>query len=322
LQEALTAGRVMAFEWDRATQLSQRSRNAAEILGFDAEEEGSGTVKRFLDRVHPDDRARFRAHLYGLRPDNPSYGVNFRYIRPDGREVWLEETAKAQFDTAGRYLRLKGLTRDITDRKRAEEQQTLLTAELDHRVKNVLACVAVIAQRTRENSGSMDEFLTVLDGRIRSMAKTHALLSRGRWQGASLAEVVGNELAPWAGGRNMTVEGPNVLLKVEATQALAMVLHELATNAAKYGALSNGLGRISVCWQCRSHDKLSAARLLEWQEVGGPPVAAPTTHGYGTSVIRDLIPHELGGFVDLAFTHKGVLCRIGLPAKWVDLAGI
>ena len=184
LQEALTAGRVMAFEWDRATRLSQRSKSAAEILGFDQNEEGSGTVKEFLDRVHPDDRARFRAQVYGLRPDNSSYAVNFRYVRPDGREVWLEETAKAEFDAAGHYLRLKGLTRDITERKRAEEQQALLTAELDHRVKNVLACVAVIAERTRESSGSMDEFLEVLDARIRSMGNTHALLSRGRWQGA------------------------------------------------------------------------------------------------------------------------------------------
>jgi PAS domain S-box-containing protein len=319
LQEALTAGRVMAFEWDRATRLSQRSKNAAEILGFDGNEEGRGTEKQFLDRVHPDDRAHLRAHVYGLRPDNRSYAINFRYIRPDGREVWLEETAKGEFDASGRYLRLKGLTRDITERKRAEEHQTLLTAELDHRVKNVLACVAAIAQRTRENSGSIDEFLTGLDGRIRSMANAHALLSRGRWQGASLGDIVGNELAPWAGKSNVIVEGPRVFLEVEATQTLAMVLHELATNAAKYGALSNGHGRISVRWQRRSDDKSSAPLLLEWQEKGGPPVAtAPTTQGYGTSVIRDLIPYELGGSVDLEFSPEGVLCRIEIPASWVD----
>jgi PAS domain S-box-containing protein len=318
LQEALTAGRVMAFEWDPATRLSQRTKNAAEILGLDGNEEGSGTIKHFLDRVHPDDRARFRDLVYGVRPDNPSYAVNFRYIRPDGREVWLEETAKAEFDAAGNYLRLKGLTRDITERKRVEEYQTLLTAELDHRVKNVLACVAVIAQRTRERSGSMDEFLKVLDDRIRSMADTHALLSRGLWQGANLREIVGNELAPWVGGSNVVIEGPDVLLGVEATQALAMVLHELATNAAKYGALSNGHGRISVRWQRRPHEKSSAALLLEWQEDGGPPVAAPRTPGYGMSVIRDLVPYELGGFVDLAFPPEGVLCRIELPAEWVD----
>jgi PAS domain S-box-containing protein len=318
LQEALTAGRVMAFEWDPATRSSYRSKNAAEILGFDGHDDGSGTVKHILDRIHPDDRARLKAHVYGLRPDNPSYAVSFRYIRPDGREVWLEETAKGEFDASGRYLRLKGLTRDITERKRAEEQQTLLTAELDHRVKNVLACVAVIAQRTRESSGSMDEFLEVLDGRIRSMADTHALLSRGLWQGANLREIVGNELAPWVEDRNVMVKGPNVLLRVEATQALAMVLHELATNAAKYGALSNGHGRISVRWQCLSHDKSSAALLLEWQEKGGPPVTAPTAQGYGTSVIRDLIPYELGGSVDLAFEPEGVLCRVEIPARWVD----
>jgi two-component sensor histidine kinase len=161
------------------------------------------------------------------------------------------------------------------------------------------------------------EFTDALKRRLHSMANTHALLSRGRWQGASLAELVDGELAPWRTERNLTVEGPQVFLAAEATQAMAMVLHELATNAAKYGALSTEPGHVSVRWHCASNGSASTAVFLEWQEKGGPSVVPPTTPGYGTSVIFDLIPYELGGAVDLTFAAEGVDCRIAIPANWI-----
>jgi len=146
-------------------------------------------------------------------------------------------------------------------------------------------------------------------------------LSRGRWQGANLAELVDGELAPWGTEGSVTVAGPQVFLAAEATQAMAMVLHELATNAAKYGALSGESGRVAVRWHCGSNGSASTAVFLEWQEKGGPPVIAPTAPGYGTSVICDLIPYELGGAVDLIFAAEGVGCRIVIPAKWVGSPG-
>jgi PAS domain S-box-containing protein len=316
LQEALAAGQVMAFEWDAGTDLSHRSQNAAEILGFARGSEPK-SLGDFLAAVHPHDRPHVKALMSSLRPHSPSYAIDFRYIRPDGREVWLEETARGEFDAAGSCVRLKGLTRDITERKRAQEHQSLLIAELDHRVKNALSCVAAIVQRTRESSGSVLEFTDALKRRLHSMANTHALLSRGRWQGASLAELVDGELAAWRTERNLTVEGPQVFLAAEAAQAAAMVLHELATNAAKYGALSTEPGHVSVRWHCGSNGSASTAVFLEWQERGGPSVVAPTTPGYGTSVICDLIPYELGGAVDLTFAAEGVGCRIVIPANWI-----
>lgn len=313
LQEALTAGQVMAFEWDPATGQSQRSANAAQILGSEPNEGGGGRFNTFLARVHPDDRARFKAHVFGVSRERPSFSVSFRYLRPDGREVWLEETAGAEFDAAGRYVRLKGLTRDITERKRAEERQNLLIAELDHRVKNALACVAVVAQHTRERSRSMDEFVERLTGRIQSMANTHALLSRGRWQGASVSDLAHCLLAPCLAEGNAVVEGPEVVLSAEATQALAMAIHELVTNAAKHGALSTPEGRVAVRWECRRDGDRRRRLALDWQETGGPPVVPPSHCGYGTSVIRDLIPYELGGAVDLSFAPEGVRCRLDIP---------
>ena len=317
LRQALTAGRVIAFEWDPRTGLSQRSDNAAEILGWESVSADNGARNTFLARVHPEDRVGFKAHVYGVRPDNPGYSATFRFLHPDGHVVWLEETAEGEFDAGGRFVRLKGVTRDVSERKRAEERQNLLIAELDHRVKNVLAGVSAVAQRSREGSPSIDEFLQVLDGRILSMANTHALLSRGRWLGVHLADLVRRELAPWVGEGNAIVEGPDIVLTADATQSLAMVLHELVTNAAKYGALSTPRGHVCVRWDRQVNGGSSAGLIVEWREVGGPPVVAPSRSGYGTSVIEDLIPYELGGSVDLSFAADGVRCRIAIPGKWV-----
>jgi NO-binding membrane sensor protein with MHYT domain/two-component sensor histidine kinase len=207
--------------------------------------------------------------------------------------------------------------RDIAAARKAEEQQNLLIAELDHRIKNMLARVAVVAQRSRESSCSMDQFLEVLDGRIQSMANTHALLSRGRWKGVCLADLVRRELEPCIGICEATVEGPNVLLPEEATQALAMVLHELVTNSAKYGALSTPHGRVCVHWGCQSNGSSQSVLTIRWQEIGGPPVRPPTRRGYGTSVICELIPYELGGTVDISYVTDGVQCRIEFPLEKV-----
>jgi PAS domain S-box-containing protein len=313
LQEALTAGAATAFEWDSQSGLSRRSENAAQILGFDPKQ--AFTAKQFLKRVHPDDRARFKALVDGVRLDRPSYTVTFRFKRPDGREVWLQEASKAEFDTTGRNVRLKGLTLDITERKRAEEHQNLLVAELDHRVKNVLARVAVVAMYTRESSNSMDEFVNALDGRIQSMADAHALLSQSRWHGAGLADLVRRQLAPYTSSANTQINGPDITLTATATQAVAMVLQELITNALKYGALSTSGGLVSVSWDRQASGDSMARLALAWRETGGPITVTPTRSGYGTSLIRELIPHELGGTVDLVFASDGVRCDIEIPLE-------
>jgi two-component sensor histidine kinase len=154
-----------------------------------------------------------------------------------------------------------------------------------------------------------------LEGRIHSMADTHTLLSSGRWQGVSLVDVVRKELAPYAKASNTTVEGPDVVMTAEATQVVAMVLHELVTNAAKYGALSTSNGKISVRWDRRLNGNPEPELLIEWEEYGGPPAVIPAREGYGTSVIRNLIPYELGGTVDLAYASSGVRCKIGIPCE-------
>jgi PAS domain S-box-containing protein len=311
LQEALTAGAVTAFEWDYRTGSSHRSDNAAQILGFDRKQTFSAA--QFLARVHPDDRASFKALVHGVHPDNPSYAITFRFVRADGREVWLEEASRAEFDPAGRPVRLKGLTVDITERKRAEEHRDRLISELDHRVKNVLARVAVVAMYTRQGSRSIDEFVRALDGRIQSMADAHALLSHSRWLGVGLADLVRRQLAPYTTTTNTVIGGPEITLSAAATQAVAMVLQELVTNAVKYGALSTAHGQVTVSWD-RQLDRDGPVRLVvSWRETGGPPTTAPSRFSYGTNLIRGLIPRELGGAVDLVFASDGVRCDIQIP---------
>jgi PAS domain S-box-containing protein len=317
LADALAAGQVMAFEWDAATGKSQRSENAAHIIGFEHGMTGSRR-NDFLKRVHPDDSERFKAHLRELRPGNPSYALSFRFCCPDGRQVWLEETARGDFDAAGRLLRVKGLTRNITERKVLEEHKNVLIAELDHRVKNVLSLVSVISSRTQETSSSMADFVTALDGRIRSMATTHELLSHRHWQGIPLADLVRRELAPYATASNTRVEGSDDILSAEAGQALAMVFHELATNAAKFGALSAADGRVWVRWTHKRNGHARSWLSIHWEERGGPSVVPQTRSGYGTSVIRDLIPYELDGTVDLVHAPDGVRCRLEMPAHWLN----
>jgi PAS domain S-box-containing protein len=232
--------------------------------------------------------------------------------RKDG-SIFPMELAVSEMTVSGRRM-FTGVVRDITERKQVERHQELLVAELDHRVKNVLAQVAVVARSTRQGSSSIEEFLQSLNGRIQSMAAAHTLLSKSGWQSVGLDALVRNQLAPYATGTNITISGTDVMLIAAETQAVARVLHELVTNAAKYGALSIPGGHVSVCWNPTANGD-GTDLLLIWQEHGGPQVKSEIRSSYGTNLIRNLIPHELGGTVDLVFASDGVSCRIETPIK-------
>jgi PAS domain S-box-containing protein len=201
---------------------------------------------------------------------------------------------------------------DVTEHRLAEERQGLLLAELDHRVKNILAQVAAVASSTRQGSRSIRDFIRSLDGRIQSMASAHTLLSESGWRNVGLGTLVRNQLAHYATGTNVTISGTDVVVNSAETQAVARVLHELATNAAKYGALSTHGGQVSVNWELKPNGGATNLTFV-WRELGGPPVPSQHPSSYGTNLIRNLIPHELGGTVDLVFATEGVNCRIEIP---------
>ncbi len=312
MQEALTAGAVTTFVWDPSTGSSQRSTNAAQILGLEPQQTSNSS--RFLSRVHPNDRERFKALVRGVAPAHPAYTATFRFKHPDGREIWLEETAKGEFDDWGRLVRVKGLTLDATARKRSEDAQGVLIAALDHRVEDLLARITTVARDARQGAYSLDEYVNAIDQRIQSMADAHALLSQNRWDGVDLAELVRRQLMPYATDASAMIGGPKVTLTVAVTQTLGMVLHELATNAAKHGALSSPHGRVEVSWDCEYGEGATNLSMV-WREFGGPTVAALPEARYGAGIIRDLVPRELAGSIDLAFLAGGVCCKIEIPLE-------
>jgi two-component sensor histidine kinase len=230
-------------------------------------------------------------------------------------EGWYLDRIYALF--AGSSLLVVLLTETLLLHRRYEQHQRQLIAELDHRVKNILAEVAAVGKATRQGSRSIGEFLGSLDGRIQSMAVAHTLLSKSGWHSVRLDALVRNQLAPYMTGANITIGGPDALLASAEIKALSQVLHELATNAAKYGALSIPGGQVLLNWDFKLNGTPTDL-ILVWRESGGPPVAAKVQSGYGTNLIRELIPHELGGTVDLVFATEGVNCKIRIPIQQLD----
>lgn len=309
-------GRIGSFTVDHTTNVVQLSPGCASLYGLP-----DNTVEMPHDEawsfVHAEDASPLSDLVaVALSKQRPEFTAQFRIVRPDNGEVrWVETRNLISYGDNGQPLRSIGATIDVTELRAAEEHKSMLIAELDHRVKNTLATVSAVANRTRDDNASLEDFLEAFDGRIRSLADTHTLLSRNSWHGVALADLVRNELAPCMKNDNTVVEGPEVQLSAEAAQTIAMVVHELATNALKYGAFSNSVGRVYVRWQRIANG--SGALRLEWQETDGPSVATSTACGYGTSVIRDLIPYELEGTVDHSLPASGARCTFEIPDRWL-----
>jgi PAS domain S-box-containing protein len=311
LQLALAgkAGLVGSYTYDGSTDRMQVSEAYAAVHGLP---EGTTESSRseWEGRVHPADLARVEAlRSQAFQERRCEYGVEYRIVC-QGEVRWIESRSFISYNVDG-SPRVIGVNIDITERKHAEVRQRVLLAELDHRVKNALATVSAVASQTKDASGSMEEFVIALDGRIRSMAGAHELLSFRRWQGIPIASLVARELAAYSTRENVEIDGPEMMLRPDAGQAMAMVLHELATNAAKYGALSTPSGRVSVRWNRRFNG--SARFVVDWRETGGPSVETPKKTGYGTSIVRELIPYEFGGAVDVSFAPEGMQCRLEIP---------
>jgi two-component sensor histidine kinase len=198
---------------------------------------------------------------------------------------------------------------DVTARKRAEETRQLLLRELDHRVKNTLSIVQALAELTLRTSTSLDGFGETFRGRIAALARMHAAIWRNRGGPLRLRELAELSLAPFAhGGERASIEGDEVSVPMQSAGSIGLVLHELATNAVKYGALSVTAGRVRLDW------RLDAERLrLNWVESGGPIVTEPMHRGFGSTLIKESIPYELGGSAALDFAPGGVRCTITFP---------
>jgi two-component sensor histidine kinase len=304
---ALAAGQMGSWEWDAIAKKLHWDQGQYSIFGVD-----SGTFvptpEAARTLVHHEDVERVVGALSGLENDSQTARTEFRVSRPDGRIRWCIGVAAASRDAYDNIVRVSGVTIDITDRKLAEDRQILLAEEVDHRARNVVAVIQSIMRLTR--ASTIEEYLSAVDGRIRALSNAHKLLSRSRWEGADLGKLVDEEFAPYRSENveRVSSEGPPILLDPSTAQTLALALHELATNAAKYGALSSAQGRVSVRWHT---DQNGIA--LHWLEQGGPPVKPPEKKGYGTRVVHAGIEHQLGGAVAFDWAQSGLECRMMVP---------
>jgi two-component sensor histidine kinase len=212
----------------------------------------------------------------------------------------------------GRFF--TGILRDISEHKRAEQHQALLMAEIDHRAKNLLAAVQAMVMLTKATSRSVADYAETLIGRLHAMSRAHDLLARDKWTGARLHELIRDEFAAYVGtdGHALTLDGEDVLLPPRAAQTLSLALHELTTNAAKYGALSVPDGKVEIDTAIERGDDGQELRL-RWSEAGGPEVCAPERRGFGSVLIERGIAHDLDGSSSLAFETSGLRCEIRVP---------
>ena len=240
-------------------------------------------------------------------------GVEFLHRSPDGRESWTRVSGIPLRDPDGRVSGSLSVIVDIDDIKRSEEHQRLLINELNHRVKNTLATVQSIAAQTLRNAGTMEEARSALEGRLLALSRAHDVLTRENWEGAELREIAAQALEPYSSRSEdrLHLDGPRVRLPPRMALTLAMVLQELATNAVKYGALSNATGEIRIAWRV---EEANPRRLgLRWEESGGPPVQPPRRRGFGSRLIERSLAQDLDGEVRIAFAATGVTCIVDAP---------
>jgi PAS domain S-box-containing protein len=283
----------------------------SELCGYDADELRS---LNSLELTHPGDRAAMSALLAGLLDGSRSdFVIEKRYLRKDGSVIWVQNSVSLTHDEAGRPLHLVKLIQNISERKVSEKRQRLLIDEINHRVKNTLATVQSFASQSLRNATSLAEARAAFEARLMALSKSHDVLTREHWEGADLLDAVNNAIAPYRGRSEQNrfrIEGEHLWLRPKAVLALSLAFHELATNAVKYGALSNDSGRVSISWRV---DAGSQRFELRWRESGGPVVRPPARRGFGSRLVERGLAQDIAGEVRLTFDDLGVACAISAP---------
>lgn len=319
LRLALGAGELGSWEFTPSTGEFLTSAMCRANFGRAADE--PFTYMDLVAAIHPDDRpkqAEAVAHAMANRTD---LHVEYRVIWPDQSEHWIRVSGRTRLGPDG-SLSMVGVSQDVTERREADERQGLLLHELNHRVKNTLATVQSVAAMTRRAAEAGDpQAWDAFIGRLQGLAKTHDLLTSTNWGGALLEDVLRSELDPYQDSfkQRIKLRGPRVNLQPSAVLALGLAVHELATNAVKYGSLSTDHGKLSVMWAVTSGPG-PALLLVEWMESGGPLVKKPERQGFGTKLIQRGLAQQLGGDIKLDFAPAGVRCVITFPIESVAIA--
>ncbi|HEY1930164.1 MAG TPA: HWE histidine kinase domain-containing protein [Caulobacteraceae bacterium] len=262
----------------------------------------------WMDSIDPDDRMRLDVVRAHARENAAPVQYEGRFRRPDGGLRIIQLYGRPRFDRMGRFCGHVGIATDVTEVRAAENQQRLLINELNHRVKNALAIVQALVRQTLREQKASPELAQAIEGRIFALAAAHDVLTRQRWVGAEMGALAKEATKPYSEYGAFGFSGPTVTIAPKSAIALSMALHELATNAIKYGALSSPTGQVAVSWGCAD-----GAIKLEWRESGGPPVAPPEQKGFGSRLLGRVLEGELGGPAELDYAPTGLVCRIRAP---------
>lgn len=309
LKLAIEAGRMAVWSLD-AQGAVQTTPEFNRLMGLP--QDANPTLSELQTRYYPGELERLREIGQGTMARGERHmEFEYRHLWPDDSVRWLLVRAELLFDGGGQFTGAIGVAMDITDRRESEERLRLLAREVDHRANNLLAVVQ--GAITLTDAPDVPQFREALLGRVSALAHAHQLLASSRWLGADLRRLVEEELRPFAGSGSdrVRIEGAREDLGPEAAQAIAMVIHELTTNAVKYGALSVQEGQVEVSWELSANGD----KVITWRESGGPPVRKPHKTGMGARVIARALTGSAGGRTEIEWRPEGVCCRIYLPAQ-------
>ena len=304
---AIEGAGMATWELDLSTMEGPWSPNRFEILGYPKSASGRAHYSDWRARIHLDDLERADAAAQRSFSEGTPFEIEYRILRADtGEERWLRSNGSIIPASAGQDSRFVVISFDITDRKRAEVQQQLLIDELNHRVKNTLGIVQSIARQSIKPDSSVSENIEAFEGRLAALSTVHNLLTSGLWQATALSDLIVGSLRPLARKEQIDAEGQRVMLGTKTAVTMALALHELATNALKYGALSVPDGHVHIRWTLSDLGELQ----LSWIERGGPKVVVPEKGGFGLRMIEKGMAAELPGTVEIVFDTDGLIFRL------------
>jgi PAS domain S-box-containing protein len=311
LQLALDAALLGWWQYDPCRGVVSGDRRLKEIFNLSADET---PIEEIMKRVHPHDAERVSVEREAAldSADPKPYATQYRVQQQDGAVRWLEVHGLPDFEGAGserQDVSIVGTVQDVTERKQQEEREHLLMREISHRGKNMLSVVHSIAQQTATRNP--EDFIHSFSERIQALSTNQDLLIRSEWKGVEIEDLARAQLAPFGDliGSRIAVCGPTLRLNAASAQAVGLALHELTTNAGKYGALSKETGRLDVGWATEGE-----IFKMSWTEQGGPQVSPPQRRGFGTILIQEMAERSVDGKVDLEYAPSGVTWRLTCPA--------
>lgn len=316
LAAALEAGALAVFDFDHVTNTIKPSPQLSAIYGYP--EDHVLTLEDIRARYHPGSSADIvsRGLIEAADPKLKRLHWTGHLLMPDGTARWLEGRGEYLRDEQGRAVRSRGVLLDVTERKRAEDRRQLLLHELNHRVKNTLSIVQALAQQSFRRGGDVTVQRLTFERRLKALSAAHNVLTEQSWEPAPLRQIIASAMGAAASleESRISIRGPDVLLQPQPAVSLSLAVHELCTNAIKYGALSNDTGCVNICWTVEPGQTGPALRL-RWRETGGPPVAPVTARGFGSRMIEGALAAELDGAAVLDFRPEGLVCRIDAPLR-------